>query len=89
MFHFLHESRSYERYGTLIFIRNIVFAPISEEIVFRGLMVPFLLAEFHDQSTCHQTVILSCPLLFTLAHTHHLYEKIRCLVINRLLLSLD
>lgn len=70
-------DRLQEQYDVLIVIRNLVFAPISEEIAFRALMVPFLLSEFHGHSSCHKFVILGCPLMFTLAHTHHLYERIR------------
>ena len=70
-------TRLQERYDELIVIRNLIFAPISEEIAFRALMVPFLTSEFQGQSSCHNYVILGCPLMFTLAHTHHLYERIR------------
>lgn len=32
-----------EQHGWLICFRNLVFAPLSEELVFRALMVPFLM----------------------------------------------
>ena len=70
-------NRLQERYDALIITRNLLFAPISEEICFRALMVPFLISEFRGEASCHKYVILGCPLMFTLAHTHHLYERIR------------
>ena len=47
--------------------RNYVIAPLTEEIVFRGCMVPALLAAgFSVTRTC-----LIAPLFFGVAHAHH------------------
>jgi hypothetical protein len=38
-------------YGNLILIRNLIFAPISEEIVFRSFMIPALCAVYYFKSS--------------------------------------
>ena len=53
-------------------IRNYVFAPVSEEVVFRGCLVPLLLPQLGQT----QTALLS-PLFFGVAHLHHLVEWYR------------
>ena len=53
-----------------IVLRNYVVAPVAEEVVFRGCMVPLLLP--HLGSTW--TVVLG-PLFFGLAHVHHLIGR--------------
>lgn len=50
--------------------RNLVVAPISEEVVFRALSVPlFLLAKMDPVR-----IVFVTPLVFGLAHLHHLFE---------------
>lgn len=56
----------------LIWLRNHVVAPLSEEFIFRACMLPILVPSFGETWS-----ILICPLLFGVAHFHHLYEKIR------------
>jgi len=53
--------------------RNYVVGPVSEELLFRTLLVPLgLLAAAADDSPA-KTVLLT-PLFFAVAHVHHLYE---------------
>jgi membrane protease YdiL (CAAX protease family) len=68
----------------MIFLRNLVAAPITEELVFRGLLVPILTigyASIKDASGEHVytpfSVMIRVPLWFAMAHVHHLIEKIR------------
>ena len=50
--------------------RNLVIAPVSEEIVFRSLTIPlFLLARMSPTR-----IVFLTPLVFGLAHVHHLVE---------------
>ncbi|KAJ3437045.1 protease u48 caax prenyl protease rce1 [Anaeramoeba flamelloides] len=51
----------------IIKLRNFVFAPISEEIVFRSVLVPLLIHSGFKPSH----VIIFSPFLFGLAHVHH------------------
>lgn len=50
--------------------RNIVAGPLTEEILFRSAAVPLMLLA---RTSLAKTVFLS-PLVFGLAHAHHLYE---------------
>ncbi|KAM0992800.1 hypothetical protein ACFX2J_008431 [Malus domestica] len=50
--------------------RNYIVAPITEELVFRACMIPLLLCGGFQKST----VILLCPIFFSLAHLNHLME---------------
>ncbi|CAG8434945.1 15396_t:CDS:2 [Funneliformis mosseae] len=55
---------------SLIGFRNLIFAPMTEEFVFRCCMVPLLaLADFSRI----QIIFLS-PLVFGIAHIHHAWE---------------
>ncbi|KAJ4378775.1 CAAX prenyl protease [Didymella sp. IMI 355093] len=50
--------------------RNFVVGPVSEEIVWRSLMVPLhVLAQFSEKQ-----IVFLTPLYFGIAHVHHLYE---------------
>lgn len=53
--------------------RNLVHAPVSEEIVYRGLLTGILRAG----GTGPWRIILCAPLLFGVAHLHHLFEHVR------------
>jgi len=54
------------------FWRNYIVAPLSEELVFRGCMLPILVPSFGKV-----TSILIGPLFFGIAHIHHAYEQYR------------
>lgn len=62
--------------------RNVIFAPISEELVFRGIMVPVLYMAY-SQSTSRSpsdTAMLTAWASigwFGIAHLHHMIEKVR------------
>ncbi|KAL8700241.1 MAG: hypothetical protein Q9201_005559 [Fulgogasparrea decipioides] len=63
--HGLHESLS-----SWIGWRNYIAGPVSEEILFRSLLVPL-----HLLTTLSPTrVVLLTPLYFGIAHIHHFYE---------------
>uniref|UniRef100_A0A8C7EEJ5 CAAX prenyl protease 2 n=2 Tax=Nothoprocta perdicaria TaxID=30464 RepID=A0A8C7EEJ5_NOTPE len=53
-------------------LRNQVVAPLSEELVFRACMLPMLLP-----CTGGARALLAGPLLFALAHFHHVIEQLR------------
>jgi prenyl protein peptidase len=53
-------------------IRNFVVAPMTEEIVFRGCMVPALLAS--GMSPLKASIV--APLFFGVAHVHHAVTKL-------------
>lgn len=52
--------------------RNYIIAPFAEEFVFRACMMPLLLPTLGPQWT-----IICSPLLFGLAHVHHLLDWFR------------
>lgn len=56
----------------LVWIRNHLVAPLSEEFTFRACMLPILLQRF--SSTTGMFIV---PLFFGVAHLHHLFERIR------------
>ena len=56
----------------LIWWRNYVVAPFSEEFTFRACLIPLLLGPF----TWRGTVLVS-PLFFGVAHLHHMIERVR------------
>jgi prenyl protein peptidase len=68
-------------------IRNLIIAPIVEEIIFRACLLPPLLASSHSSSSDDDAIIRrgltptkACwiaPLFFGVAHLHHFYEKYR------------
>jgi len=55
-----------------ICIRNFVIAPWTEEIIFRGCMIPVMLATGMSASR----VALVAPLFFGVAHLHHAIQKL-------------
>lgn len=57
---------------TLIWWRNHIVAPLSEEWTFRACMLPLLL-----QCFTQTTAIFICPLFFGVAHFHHVVERIK------------
>ncbi|XP_055587136.1 CAAX prenyl protease 2-like [Uranotaenia lowii] len=56
----------------LMWLRNHLVAPLSEEFTFRACMLPLLLQTFRPH-----TAMLITPLLFGLAHLHHIKERLR------------
>lgn len=61
-----------ENVQNILWIRNHVVAPLSEEFTFRACMMPLLLHSFDAT-----TAILLTPLFFGLAHLHHIVERHR------------
>ncbi|XP_015519423.1 CAAX prenyl protease 2 isoform X1 [Neodiprion pinetum] len=57
---------------SLIWWRNRIVAPLSEEWTFRACMLPLLLECYKPT-----TAIFICPLFFGVAHFHHVIEMIR------------
>ncbi|KAK2585639.1 hypothetical protein KPH14_010263 [Odynerus spinipes] len=57
---------------TLIWWRNLIVAPLSEEWTFRACMLPLLL-----QCFTQTTAIFICPLFFGVAHFHHMVERVK------------
>jgi membrane protease YdiL (CAAX protease family) len=55
------------------FLRNLVIAPLTEEIVFRSCMVPVL----HSTKMSNIGVCVIAPLFFGFAHVHHAILKLR------------
>ena len=58
---------------SLILIRNVVFAPVSEELVFRACGCAAMLATGAGMGSC----VWVGPLCFALAHAHHVYELVK------------
>lgn len=56
----------------LMWLRNHLVAPLSEEFTFRACMLPLLLQTFRPH-----VAMLITPLLFGLAHLHHIKERLR------------
>jgi prenyl protein peptidase len=54
-------------------IRNLIAAPIAEEIVFRGAVLALLVAGGFSFGIC----VLLSPVLFGLAHLHHLINLVK------------
>lgn len=54
----------------ILFVRNLIAAPIAEEVVFRGCLVPLLLPCFGTKA------IFIAPLFFGVAHLHHYFSGI-------------
>lgn len=69
---FLEPNYWLGRIKTLVWWRNQVVAPLSEEWTFRACMLPLLLQCF-SQTTAY----FICPLFFGVAHFHHLVENTR------------
>ncbi|KAJ3650126.1 hypothetical protein Zmor_021834 [Zophobas morio] len=59
-------------FKNLIWLRNHLVAPFSEEFTYRSCMLPLLLQCFPPM-----TAVLICPLFFGVAHFHHMQERIK------------
>lgn len=66
------DNKYEEPNSLLLAFRTLVAAPITEEIVYRACLVPILFKFYPNQTT----LIMTVPLFFGIAHTHHLFEKI-------------
>ena len=65
-------------YGTATF-RNLFFAPVTEELIFRTIIVPIMFSYYcvsRGVLTPFQVALYS-PSWFSLAHAHHVYDKLR------------
>jgi prenyl protein peptidase len=71
--------RYWNAHGAVVVVRNIVVAPITEEVIFRGVIVFLLTATFSPdtQTYTSRSIILRSPLWFSLAHFHHVIDKLR------------
>ncbi|XP_029303364.1 CAAX prenyl protease 2-like [Cottoperca gobio] len=58
--------------GDAVWLRNQVVAPVTEELVFRGAMLPMLVP-----CTGPTAAIFMAPLFFGVAHFHHIIEQRR------------
>lgn len=69
------------RIANIEIFRNLIFAPICEELVFRALLVPILFHHYcgnHNvYPACHFWIISVCSSYFAIAHVHHFIEKLR------------
>eukprot|EP01036_Dinobryon_divergens_P028534 gene28534-37492_t len=77
-------------YDSLIIFRNVVFAPLSEELVFRSILIPSLYCALAcpspttsgssssvDTAGVSLFVARISPIWFGIAHLHHLIERLR------------
>ncbi|XKL62167.1 hypothetical protein PGB90_002000 [Kerria lacca] len=62
----------YSNIMDLIWIRNYIVAPLSEELTYRACMIPLLLQCFHQL-----LIIFICPFFFGTAHFNHLLENLK------------
>jgi prenyl protein peptidase len=71
----------------LFLFRNLVFAPFTEELVFRSVIVLSLYLSYHSNDSSSSSfsavpvsslsLAAESTLFFGIAHIHHCYEKIR------------
>lgn len=59
-------------FKNILWIRNHIVAPLSEEFTFRACMMPLLLQSYRPT-----TAVLLTPLFFGVAHLHHNIERVR------------
>ncbi|XP_067641170.1 CAAX prenyl protease 2 [Eurosta solidaginis] len=60
-----------DSFQNILWIRNHVMAPLSEEFVFRACMMPLILQSFSPL-----TSVFITPLFFGTAHIHHIGERL-------------
>ncbi|KAK6180998.1 hypothetical protein SNE40_008947 [Patella caerulea] len=58
-------------FSNLMWIRNRLVAPFSEEFIFRACMLPLLVPVFGANLS-----VFICPIFFGVAHFHHMIEKV-------------
>ena len=70
----------------MIVTRNLIIAPLTEELVFRAVMTPTLYAHYATSASVTAAglghtdiwlVLILTPAFFAIAHVHHMYEKLR------------
>lgn len=80
-----NKNRYFASFPLILHYRNLIHAPVTEEIVFRSLMIISLTSSYCNQSStlsqdeslnCIAKVALYTPIWFAVAHIHHLLEKI-------------
>lgn len=69
---YLEPSYWIDCFQNILWLRNHIVAPLSEEFTFRACMMPLLL-----QSYRQTTAVLLTPLFFGVAHLHHNIERVR------------
>jgi len=60
--------------------RDLIICPLSEELVFRGCIVPpiyYFMTCYSSSSTVVLRSTIICPLFFGTAHVHHAIQKVR------------
>ncbi|XP_059611565.1 CAAX prenyl protease 2 [Phlebotomus argentipes] len=62
----------FSSFCNILWLRNHVVAPLSEEFTFRACMLPLLLQSFSPTAA-----IFLVPLFFAVAHFHHIIERLR------------
>ncbi|XP_014247330.1 CAAX prenyl protease 2 [Cimex lectularius] len=70
----LYKEPSYwfDNLTDLLWLRDYIIAPFSEELTFRACMLPILIQCFRPQ-----TAVFVSPIFFGLAHLHHMVGRIR------------
>ncbi|KAJ8044982.1 CAAX prenyl protease 2 [Holothuria leucospilota] len=71
----LYSRKVHSKYTStthILWLRNYIVAPFTEEFVFRACMLPLLMPCLGPT-----TSIFVCPLFFGVAHIHHVSEKLR------------
>ncbi|KAH8378755.1 hypothetical protein KR009_001235 [Drosophila setifemur] len=58
-------------FSSIIWVRNLIMAPLTEEFVFRACMMPLILQSFSPVAAVFIT-----PLFFGVAHLHHTAERL-------------
>jgi prenyl protein peptidase len=58
-----------DNFFDLIFLRNYIISPFTEEFVFRSCMIPLLVDHLSNNA-----IIFTTPLFFGMAHLHHIIE---------------
>lgn len=58
-------------FKSLIWLRNHLVAPFSEEFIFRACMLPVLVPSIGEWYA-----VFCCPLFFGVAHFHHMIERV-------------
>lgn len=61
-----------ESFQNILWLRNHIVAPLSEEFTFRACMMPLLLQSYQPT-----VAVLLTPLFFGVAHLHHIIERVR------------
>lgn len=56
----------------LLQFRTLIAAPITEELVYRGLLLPLI----HPFCKSETQLIFTVPLFFGIAHIHHVFERV-------------